>query len=219
MARRFQDSGTTKRASKKPRNSKLKIVIVSEGERTEPDYFKQFARLHRNGLVIVMTVGLGCDPSRVVQRAIKEHQMLKRTAREQGDSFASEFEVWAVFDRDEHTEFDTPIQHAEANGIKVAYSNPCFELWGLMHYRLMDAPIHRHSAQRELNKVHPHYHHEENPVFDVPNLDGDLYEKALQNAKRALIRRKEEGNHRGNPSTTVDWLTETIRKGEKISKG
>jgi len=212
MERRFRDPGKTERKAKATREPKAKVVIVSEGKRTEPEYFNDFARLNRNGLVEVKTVGLGAVPSSVVIRAIEEYDKLKRLARKQGDSFANAFEVWAVFDRDEHAEFDIPIQKAEAHQIKVAYSNPCFEIWGLMHYRLVDGPIHRHSAQRELHAEHSSYHHGDNPVLDADSLQGKPYEAALNNAEKALIRRKEEGDERGNPSTTVHLLTEKIRK-------
>ena len=210
MERRFRDPGKTDRKTKATREPKAKVVIVSEGKRTEPEYFKRFARLNRNGLVEVKTVGLGAVPSSVVNRAIDEYDQLKRLARKQGDSFAYAFEVWAVFDRDEHVEFDMPIQKAEAHEIKVAYSNPCFEIWGLMHYCWVDGEIDRHSAQRKLHAEHPSYHHDDNPVLDADSLQGKPYEAALLNAKKALISRKKERAERGNPSTTVHLLTESI---------
>lgn len=212
MARRFRDSGKPERKSKPLRDPKAKIVIVSEGKRTEPAYFCDFARHNGNGLVIVKTVGLGSDPLTVVSRAIDEHKELEKLARKQGDSFAKAFEVWAVFDRDEHLRFNDAIQKAEAHKIKVAYSNPCFELWGLMHYRMVDGHLDRHSAQRRLHADHPSYHHEDNPVLDVASLQGKPYETASRNAGRALTRREEEGDARGNPSTTVHLLAGQILK-------
>jgi hypothetical protein len=81
-----------------------------------------------------------------------------------------------------------------------------------MHYRPVDGHIERHPAQRELSTVHPSYHHEDNPVLDVASLQGKPYEDALLNANKALIRRQEEEDEQGNPSTTVHLLTEQIRK-------
>lgn len=211
MERRFREAGKIDRKTKAAREPKLKIVIVSEGKRTEPSYFDDFARLSRNGLVKVETVGLGAVPLSVVIRATEEYGKLKRLARKQGDSFANTFEIWAVFDRDEHVKFNEAIQQAEAHKIKVAYSNPCFEIWGLMHYRAVDGHIDRHPAQRELHTVHPSYHHDDNPVLDVVSLQGEPYKTALKNAQCALIRREEEGDLRGNPSTTVHLLAEQIK--------
>ena len=47
-------------------------------------------------------------------------------------------EPWIVFDRDLVTNFDAIIAKAERNGIHVAWSNPCIEIWfdayfGAMH--------------------------------------------------------------------------------------
>ena len=212
MERRFRDPGKIDRKTKATTGPKVKVVIVSEGRRTEPEYFNNFARLSRNGLVDVKTIGLGAVPSSVVIRAIEEFNKLKISARKQGDSFAYAYEVWAVFDRDEHGEFDMPIQQAKDHKIKVAYSNPCFEIWGLMHYCWVDGNIDRHKAQRELHAKHPSYHHDDNPVLDVASLQGKPYEAALHNAKQALTSRQKEDDERGNPSTTVHLLTEKIRK-------
>lgn len=212
MARRFRDPGRPERKAKPLREPKSKIIIVSEGKRTEPAYFREFARLNGNGLVVIVVHGLGADPMSVVGRAIEEYEEMARKARKERDSFAKAFEVWAVFDRDEHPQFETPIQKAEARNIQVAYSNPCFELWGLLHYWAVDAPLDRHAAQRELRKEHPGYHHQDRPVLDAASMQGKPYEDAVRNADRALARRREEGEARGNPSTTVHRLTEQIRK-------
>ena len=36
---------------------------------------------------------------------------------------------WIVFDRDKVESFDRIIKEAEQNGIRVGWSNPCFEIW------------------------------------------------------------------------------------------
>jgi len=38
-------------------------------------------------------------------------------------------EPWIVFDRDQVVDFDRIIAHANAEGIKVGWSNPCFEVF------------------------------------------------------------------------------------------
>ena len=44
---------------------------------------------------------------------------------------------WIVFDRDEVIDFDQIIKEAEKNGIHVAWSNPCFEIWMHAYYGSM----------------------------------------------------------------------------------
>jgi RloB-like protein len=36
---------------------------------------------------------------------------------------------WLVFDRDRVTDFDDIIKNAEKHGVRVAWSNPCIEVW------------------------------------------------------------------------------------------
>lgn len=195
------------------RSPKPTIIIVCEGKVTEPRYFQEFRALCGNNLVKIEAIG-GCGvPESVVERAIEEKAHLAREARKSSDSFDRLFEVWAVFDRDQHPVGQVPaaIANAKKHDIGVAYSNPCFELWGLMHYSCYDRPGHHHETQRALKGVLHGYCHNNNPVFDTVALWGK-YPDAVVNAQRALQKRVEEGRPGGDPSTTVFELTERIRK-------
>lgn len=46
---------------------------------------------------------------------------------------------WIVFDRDKIKDFNEIIKEAEANGIGVGWSNPCFEIWMYAYYGAMPA--------------------------------------------------------------------------------
>lgn len=46
-------------------------------------------------------------------------------------------DAWIIFDRDEVSNFDQIISSAEGKGIKVAWSNPCIEIWFLAHFGIM----------------------------------------------------------------------------------
>lgn len=43
-------------------------------------------------------------------------------------------DTWIVFDRDLVPNFDRIIKDAESNGIHVAWSNPCIEMWFLAYF-------------------------------------------------------------------------------------
>ena len=43
-------------------------------------------------------------------------------------------DTWIVFDRDLVPNFDKIIKDAESNGIHVAWSNPCIEIWFLAYF-------------------------------------------------------------------------------------
>lgn len=195
------------------REPKPEIVIVCEGKVTEPAYFNDFRTIAGNSLVTVTPIG-GCGvPVSVVSRAVEEKLERTRRARKSRDSFDLLFEVWAVFDRDAHPQGQVPEAMALAarSGVNVAFSNPCFEVWGLMHFGPCDRPGHHHQTQAELKRVLDGYCHETNPRMDVRLLWG-RYPEAVKNAQRALEAREAERTPFGDPSTGVHVLTERIRQ-------
>lgn len=145
------------------------------------------------------------DPRAVVERAIDELARIRR------DKLASKDTVWAMFDRDEHPRFDEAKVMGRDNGVSLAISNPCFEFWGIFHYRDYDAPLGRHECQRLLSQLCTTYGSAGGKLFDDPAVLRDQYSNAVNRARVSLVRRIEEDNPDGNPSTTVHKLTEDIR--------
>lgn len=212
MATKTIRGGSLRRSGRPIKDPKPQILVVCEGKITEPHYFKTFSEICANPLVAVKAFG-GCGvPVSVVAQAVQELELLRRNARRSGNSFEAVFEVWAVFDRDEHPHPQVPeaIQTAKAHGIKVAYSNPCFEVWGLMHFEPYSRPGHHHDIQRQLKATLPAYCHATNPRIDALAIH-QRYPDAVRNSALCQTRRAEEGNVNGNPSTTVHLLTERIR--------
>ena len=115
-----------------------------------------------------------------------------------------------MFDRDEHRRFDEAKNMAHGNGIQLAISNPCFELWGIYHYQECNAPLDRNECQRKLGESCPGYSNKKGKIFDDPEVIGKYYRDAVERAKDSLARREEEDCPEGNPSTTVHRLTEHI---------
>ena len=111
-----------------------RIVVATEGVLTEPEYLKVFGRIHCDQSVRVVPIRVGGDPRTVVERAIEESKKAK------SDRLATRDSVWAMFDRDVHKRFDEARDLARGNHIRLAISNPCFELWGILHYQEQDAP-------------------------------------------------------------------------------
>ena len=183
-----------------------RVVIVTEGALTEPKYLRSFNLIHTdNATRLVIRSGIG-DPRAVVERAVREKKALR------GDSLAGQDTVWAVFDRDIHPRFAQAIDLARANGIQLAVSDPCFEIWGVFHYRDFDAPVDRHACQRELASLCPGYSNSGSKVFDDSAAIENSYKEAVARAKNSRRRRQEEGRPEGNPSTRVYLLTEHILK-------
>lgn len=117
------------------KNVKRKVLIVCEGERTEPSYFRSF-RAYKDCFV----VGAGSNTVSVVERAIKEMGKEKYS------------EVWCVFDRDSFPKQRVlrALQLADQNKIKCAFSNESFELWYVLHFEYLDTQITRAAYCKKL---------------------------------------------------------------------
>ena len=209
--RRSHESRETRRAST-PRTSsgcanrgRHGRSVATEGVLTEPEYLKVFSRIHGDKSARVVPVRVGGDPRAVVERAIEELEKSKR------DRLATRDSVWAMFDRDIHHRFDEARNLARGNGLRLAISNPCFELWGILHYQDQNAPLERRECQRELGKLCPSYNAGGGKVFGDREVIEQRYPVAVERASLSVKRRDEEGEPGGNPSTTVHLLTEFIR--------
>lgn len=116
------------------------------GRRTEPEYLRRLKGLVRNGTIKVKEVEGAGQPARLVGEAVRlRDQDVQASGRV--DAYD---EVWCVFDRDEHPGFDEACARAEREGLHVAASNPCFELWLLLHFRDHRSHQSRHAVQRLL---------------------------------------------------------------------
>ncbi|HDN25559.1 MAG TPA: RloB domain-containing protein [Thioploca sp.] len=197
-------------ARRKPqREPKLKLIVVCEGEKTEPKYLNDFTKEHNNPLVEIKVIPKGGAPVTLVKKAVQFKKKLERQARRSKNSFDQRFQVWGVFDVDEHPNIPQAKDTARSNGVKLGISNPCFELWGLLHIRNYDAPIHRHDLQRLLEQLMPGYDHESSATFNYEFI-GDNYDIAKKRAKQGCQRREEEDDSGGNPSTDVYVLLDLI---------
>ena len=122
------------------------VHVFVEGEKTEAGYLLPWRRDLRDRVLITVDAFTGASPMAMVQRAVQTKAADRRDqARSRGRAFD---EVWCVFDRDEHPNIPEALALAEQHGIGVAFSNPCIELWFILHFEDQTASIHRHDAQR-----------------------------------------------------------------------
>lgn len=208
------------RRQKSSRESKRHFFLFCEGKNTEPAYFSALKQTLTGALITVETKpGVGV-PKTIATAAVnfaKSHGMTK-TSRRKRNSFEENDEVWAVFDRDEHPNYDEAISLCQANNVRVARSNPCFELWLILHERDYDRPDHRHAVQRKLKELRPEYDNRKRKIPDCDDLVTRV-ESAEERGKVLVERREEEGDPYGNPSTTVGILTRAIRIANESAGG
>ena len=149
-------------------------------------------------------------PMTVAEGAAAEAESRER-GRRRTDSFEEGDQVWAVFDRDAHPRFDDAVALCERGGVGVGRSDPCFELWLILHQGDHDRPCSSREAQRELAQRRPEYAKDGAKTPDCDDLARRV-EEAEGRAEAQLLRREEEGAPYGNPSTTVGRLTRAIRE-------
>ncbi|WP_218125918.1 RloB family protein [Sinosporangium album] len=145
MSRQGSRRGGDLRRRRNTRSEKSRILIVAEGEKTEPQYFKGLARLLRATGVDVYKLDverIGRDPLRVVERA----SFLYRKAHP-GERYDH---VWCVVDVDRHQLLEAALREANRLSISMAISNPCFDLWILWHYADHRSYVDQEALRRKL---------------------------------------------------------------------
>ena len=186
------------------REIKQSFLIVCEGEKTEPDYFKAF----RMTAATVKAVGQAMNTMTLVSKAIsiRDADQKRKKIYDQ---------CWVVFEKDDFPakDFNQAIQFAEKNGFRVAYSNQAFEYWFLLHYNLYNGAIHRGQYKDMLTKLTGMPYSKSDGYGAVMyNLLLSRQQQAINNAETVLA----EISH-GNPaeeesSTTVQRLVVELNK-------
>lgn len=127
---------------------RCRILIVCEGEKTEPNYFKSFDQMQHGSVVYDIDFERGkINTVQVVNKAIE----LREKAAALGITYDS---VWAVFDKDDFpaSNFNAAIIKAEQHGIGCAWSNEAFELWYVFHFINRVTPMSRKDYEKVITK-------------------------------------------------------------------
>ena len=144
------------------------MLIVCEGEKSEPLYIRDIRSDYRlaTAKVQVWPSALGTQALQVVEYAAMLFREGDRSKAIQPGAFDR---LVAVFDRDDHTSYHQALAKAEAlNGklkndadewvpFQAVASVPCFELWLLLHFEDVLAPIHRSEVYERLETYLPGY--------------------------------------------------------------
>ena len=196
---------------KAKRASYDKILIVCEGEKTEPNYFNELINFYKLNTANVEIDGTcGSSPKSVFERAIE----LYENENCKGDAFDK---VYCVFDKDSHETYDETLIRIKAQNPKSVFSAvvsvPCFEYWILLHFHYSTKPYHATGSSsignevlKDLKAVFPEYTKGSEDIFE--SLSGQL-EFAKANAIRSLTHA--QANHTDNPITHIHELVEYLQ--------
>jgi RloB-like protein len=204
-----RSSGPPRRRSASTSAQLPELLIFLEGARTEEGYFVHFWREHRSTVRIRIDPSKGSSPATLVDLAVREKKRQAREAKRSGGRAYDE--IWCVFDVDQHPGLAQAIQRAREHDIEVAVSNPCFELWLILHHQDQTAHIERGSAQSLAKRL----------LGCGKILSSDalaaLYESYDDARRRAEeLDRKHLGDGspaRSNPSSEAWKLVQSMRRG------
>lgn len=141
-------SGARPRRQVRRVESRRVVALLTEGEVTEPEYFRAIGSA--NSAVRVRVIATDMTPSQLVDRARKVLRASDKARRVSGSPDYDE--IWCVMDTDAHPDLAEATQVAARSGIRTAVSNPCFELWLLLHLGEQTAVIDRRRAHAEANR-------------------------------------------------------------------
>ncbi|MFF7022591.1 RloB domain-containing protein [Streptomyces klenkii] len=175
------------------RRARDRLLVVCGAKATEKDYLLGLVDHVANPAVTVRIRTKSCSPAQLITYAAGERDRI-------GDDFD---QVWCVFDVD-HFEVACAIDRARREGIRVAVSNPCFELWLILHFSGHTAPVRTYRELLPYLKRHV-------PAYEKARLDFRDFEHGWGEAGRRARRLATEGReHVTNPSTGVWALVSRI---------
>ena len=194
MGRDYQakDRQLRRKAAKEARRaSYARILIVTEGSKTEPLYLEEIRATYQlhSANVEVQPGQQGTAPIQVVRYA---QQLFEEGDLHKGIRPKSFDQVYAVFDRDDHDSYFNALNLAKSLdgkmrndekrlvSFKAIASIPSFELWILLHYEDIQAPIHRDEVIQRLKQHIPGYEKGAGGAFATTR---DLLETATQRSQ------------------------------------
>lgn len=183
---------------------KPRSLIVCEGRCTEPNYFEGFRKENRN-ITIKVCESPGKTPSQIVRHAISMADEMD-IGKVPGDS------AWCVFDVDECSDHDMrKAVHVAGERLNMAISNPCFELWFILHYSYMDKRMDTcRDAVTELRRFMPGYDKSAEHYDRLRPLTATAISNAERLHKAQAGMGHEYYNRDANPCTGVHRLVSAI---------
>ena len=199
-------------------------LVVTEDEKSSVFYLEALSARLSPGVIQTAPCldvrGTGFNTKSLVNAVpgIKDRATLE-LRRKTGSAVISFDEIWVLFDKDSFPAptFDNAIRSATAHKYNVAWSNECFELWYLLHFKDVSSPLDRKRIYKELSRLFGVSHYE--------GLKGDAGKRihetmagspavrvAITRAKRLEAEAAASGQpcSRRNPCTLVHKLVEPL---------
>lgn len=212
----------------------FKYLIVSEGEKTETNYFKGIEKeinikfknsIQLKEVLSLQIEGTGRNTNDLVKHVEKYIFSIDKIVNRSTDQYGH---IWVIFDKDDFSDgqFNSAIEQAISKGYNVGWSNESFELWFLLHFEYLSTNIGREEYCKKLtqyfkklevakkyNVKENKYHKNIPEIYDILTEYGNV-DNAIANSKKLLISHTECGNDtysKKAPANTVYLLVEELR--------
>jgi hypothetical protein len=224
-AKKQQDTARQK-ANRKPYDN---VLIVCEGEKTEPYYFEEMrVYLDLDSANIAIDGSCGSSPKSVVEHA----QNLFNRERASSGNYDR---VFCVFDRDQPETFGYALDkinsinralkkedYSEKDVFTAIRSIPAFEYWFLLHFTPSTKPYSPLGTKSvgdqvidDLRVYLPDYEKKQEGIYKY-SIDNGLIDGAKAHSNRIFENSKNTGDI--NPSTNVHDLVEYLEALKYITK-
>ncbi|MFR1725051.1 RloB family protein [Emergencia timonensis] len=213
-------NGKIEKRGSRRRKVKPVTLIVTEGSQTEPRYFDYFRTRQKNIEIQIIgnkQKGSRTDYLSLVKKAI-EYKNKNQISTFYGD------QIWIVADGDVNYNNPDPIRLkntqlmnarnlAAKNDINIALSNPCFELWYLMHFKYSTSYLKDYNAVASLLK---NYISDYDKKSDIAEILSPHLTNAIHNAAKLEDYHRDNGKLQpfgidANPFTDVYKLIKTLK--------
>jgi hypothetical protein len=182
------------------------LLLFVEGAKTEERYLTDWARRRRDRVLISIDPFRG-TPRELVRKAVEAKKLEARDARRGRGRSHDEF--WCVFDVDEHPHVREAVDLARRHDIGLAISNPCVELWFILHIEDRTAFIDRGDAQRRSKDL---LGCGKNLTEEALALLYEHHDQAIARARQLDAKHAGDGSAPGsNPSSGMAALIDAVR--------
>ena len=206
----------------KKRNKKILIapenhLILCEGEKTEPNYFREIKNRIDNkykGEKIDIEIIEGTKRGRL--------NLLKLAEEEVRKSKKKYNHVWLVYDKDEFNkdEFDNTVYKIEALNKKgkvkyhALWSNQCIEVWFLLHFIDLKVDVSREEYIEKINenwkkhKIDEKYTKNDKEIYNKLEKYQDT---AIKRTKKIIEENKGKAPSKIAPGSTIYEIIEELK--------
>lgn len=187
------------------------VLIVCEGEKTEPLYFENLKVIEKLSSANIKVVsGKHSDPITVINTAIDEQEKQKY--------YLPFDKVYCVIDGDVSANLIQVKKMAKQNNIQLIISYPCMEYWYICHFMPYRSFIgktgNKSAGDNCVSLLNEHWKKafKKDYAKNQSNLYALLFDKldsAVINAKSSL--KQAQADNEPNPSTQVHELVDYLR--------